>query len=322
MFTTIIVQPIFNLLVLVYALLPGHNFGLALIIFTVIIRLLLWPLVKRQLHQAKVMRLLQPEIRRIKKATKGNRSKESQMLMELYKERGINPIGTFPILIIQLIILIGLYSGLRRVIDNPHQLISFAYPGLQHLSWMKELAHNIHLFDNTLFGIVDLGKSALGSKGGGVYWPAMIIVLGSAVAQYYQAKQLMPTDENSRGLREILRQANKGEQADQAEINAAVGRSTRFLLPAMIFLFTVNIPSALSLYWLTGGVVAYIQQAIVLRRDEEEMEGEGGRKTKKDLERIPEAEVIETAQKKGAAGVAKADGASKSKKAKRRRQKK
>src|ERR1700744_3576800 len=113
MFTTLIVQPIFNLLVLVYAILPGHNFGLALIIFTVIVRMLLWPLVKRQLHQAKVMRTLQPEIRRIKKATKGDRSKESQMLMELYKERGINPIGTFPILIIQLIILIGLYSGLR-----------------------------------------------------------------------------------------------------------------------------------------------------------------------------------------------------------------
>src|SRR5882757_2048158 len=132
MFTTLIVQPIFNLLVLVYALLPGHNFGLALIIFTIIIRLLLWPLVRKQLHQARAMRKLQPEIKRIKKATKGNRQKESQMLMELYKERGINPIGTFPILIIQFIILIGLYSGLRKVIDDPHQLVSFAYPALQN----------------------------------------------------------------------------------------------------------------------------------------------------------------------------------------------
>ena len=72
---------------------------------------------------------MQPDIKRIKKAAKGDRQKESQMLMELYQERGINPIGTFPILIIQFIILIGLYSGLRRVIDNPHELISFAYPG-------------------------------------------------------------------------------------------------------------------------------------------------------------------------------------------------
>jgi YidC/Oxa1 family membrane protein insertase len=56
MFTTLIVQPLFNLLVFVYAILPGHNFGLALIIFTIIIRLLLWPLVKKQLHQAKAAR--------------------------------------------------------------------------------------------------------------------------------------------------------------------------------------------------------------------------------------------------------------------------
>src|SRR3954452_1983572 len=123
MFTTFIVQPIFNLLVLVYALLPGHNFGLALIIFTIIIRLLLWPVLKKQLHHAKAMRELQPEIRRVKLATKGNRQKESQMLMELYKERGINPFATFPTLILQLIILIGLYSGLRRLLNDPHTLV-------------------------------------------------------------------------------------------------------------------------------------------------------------------------------------------------------
>lgn len=290
MFTTIIVQPIFNLLVLIYALLPGHNFGLSLIVFTIIIRLILWPLVKKQLHQAKVMREMQPELKRIKQLTKGDRQKESAMLMELYKERGVNPLGAFPTLIVQFIVLIGLYSGLRRVIDNPHNLISFAYPSLQHLSWMQTLAHNIHRFDNTLFGVVDLSRSALSH---GVYWPAMVIVLGSAVAQYYQAKQLMPDNKDQRGLRTILKEAGSGKQADQSEVNAAVGRSTRFLLPAMIFLFTVNIPSALSLYWLTGGLVAFIQQAIVLNRDEEEMESLADKPATKDLKSIPEAEVVE-----------------------------
>src|SRR5580704_7355128 len=140
MFTTIIVQPLFNLLVLVYALLPGHNFGLALIIFTIIIRLLLWPLVKRQLHQARAMRKLQPEMKRIKAAAKGNKQKEQQLLMEMYKEQGINPLGTLPILIMQFIVLIGLYSGLRRVTVNPHNLVSFAYPALQHMAWMQALA--------------------------------------------------------------------------------------------------------------------------------------------------------------------------------------
>lgn len=289
MFTTLIVQPIFNLLVLIYALLPGHNFGLALIIFTIVIRLLLWPLVRKQLHQTKAMRALQPEMKRIKQATKGNRQKESQMTMELYKERGINPLGTFPILIVQFIVLIGLYSGLRRVIANSHNLVSFAYPALQHLSWMQHLAHNSHLFDNTLFGIVNLSRSAL--SGGHLYLPAMVIVLGSAIAQYYQSKQLLPDSGDKRSLRSIMRDAGKGNQAEQSEVNAAVGRSTRYLLPVMIFLFTVNIASALSLYWLVGGVVAFIQQSIVLRGDTAEMEAAAD-KPGKDLTAIPEAEVV------------------------------
>jgi YidC/Oxa1 family membrane protein insertase len=311
MFTTLIVQPLFNLLTLIYAVLPGHNFGLALIIFTVIIRLLLWPMVKKQLHQARAMRKLQPEIKKIKRATKGNRQKESQMLMELYKEKGINPIGTLPTLAIQLVVLIGLYSGLRKIIDDPHTLITFSYPFIQHLPWMKELAGNINLFDNTLFGVVDLGKAAL-PKGGGIYWPAMIIVLASAVAQFFQSKQLLPQDKDQRKLRDILKQANGGEAADQSEINAAVGRSTMYFLPVMIFFFTVSLASALSLYWLTSGVVAFIQQSIVLRRDEEEMES--GKPGGRDVAAIPEAEVITTSPTRTAA-------AKKAKKPKRKKRK-
>lgn len=289
MFTTLIVQPIFNLLVLIYALLPGHNFGLSLIIFTIVIRVLLWPLIKKQLHQAKAMRSLQPEIKKVKQAAKGNRQKESQLLMELYKERGINPFATFPTLIVQLIILIGLYSGLRRVISDPHNLVSFAYPSLQHLPWMRQLAHNIHRFDDTLFGIVNLGRSAVGPAG--LYLPAMVIVLGSAFAQYFQTKQLMPNDKEKRSLRSILKEASSGKQADQSEVNAAVMSSTRFLLPVMIFVFTVNLAAALSLYWLVGGIVAYIQQSIVLNKDEAEMETLSDKPTK-DVAAIPEAEII------------------------------
>ena len=108
MFTTLIVKPIFNLLVLIYALLPGHNFGLSIIIFTVLVRLLMWPLVKMQLHQAKAMRDLQPKLKEIKAATKGDKQKESLMMMELYKENGINPFGSIGLLIVQIPIFIGL----------------------------------------------------------------------------------------------------------------------------------------------------------------------------------------------------------------------
>ena len=271
MFTTIIVKPLFNLLVLIYGLIPGHNFGLAIILFTVLIRLLMWPLIKKQLHQAKLMRQLQPELKRIKKASGGNRQQESALLMELYKERGINPFSSIGLLLVQLPIFIGLYSGLHRIIDNPQAIVDFSYSWVHNLGWIQSLAQDIHRFDSSLFGIVDLSKSAL-PKAGGIYWPAMIIVLGSALMQYFQSKQLMPSPSEKRSLRKILSEASAGKKADQSEVNAAVGRSTRFLLPAMIFLITVNLASALSLYWLTSGLVAFIQQARILGKDEQEME--------------------------------------------------
>jgi YidC/Oxa1 family membrane protein insertase len=289
MFTTFIAQPIFNLLVFIYAILPGHNFGLAIILFTILIRLLLWPLVKKQLHQTKVMRKLQPELKRIKKETKGDRQKESAMTMELYKEHGFNPFGSIGILLLQLPILIALYSGLNKVVHDPHQLVNFAYPFLQDFSWMKHLATNIHAFDGSLFSVVDLTRPALGK--GGIYWPAMLLVLGSATIQYFQSSQLLPQNKDGRKLRDILRDAGEGRQADQSEVNAAIGRSTKFLLPAMIFLFTVNLASALSLYWLVGGLVAFIQQSIVLREDETEMEAIADAPGK-DVSKIPEAEVV------------------------------
>jgi len=270
-FQVIIVKPIFNLLVAIYAVLPGHNFGLALILFTIVIRLLMWPLVKKQLHQAKAMRHLQPEIKKIKAASKGNRQEESRMLMELYKEKDISPFGSIGTLVIQFIVLIGLYSGLRDVVAHPSVVISSSYSWLTSLSWMKQLAGNIHLFDATLIHSVNLTKSAL-KPSGGIYWPAMIIVVASAITQYYSSKQLLPTAKDSRSLKTILKDAGKGSKADQSEVSAAVGKTTRYFIPVMIFFFTVGLPSALSLYWFVGGLIAFLQQGYILRKDEEEME--------------------------------------------------
>jgi YidC/Oxa1 family membrane protein insertase len=270
MFNQFIVQPIFNLLAAIYALLPGHNLGMAIILFTILVRLLMWPLVKKQLHQVKLMRKVQPELKKIKKAAAGDKRKESMLMLELYKERGISPFGQIGVLLLQLPILFGLYLGLQRILKDPHEIVSFAYPFIQDMSWMKELAGNIHLFDATLFGVVDLTKSAFGPSG--VYWPALLIVLGSAVAQFFQAKQLAPNDKDARGLRAILSEAKHGKQADQAELNAAMSRSTRYILPVLVFLFTIHVASALSLYWLVSGLVAFVQQSIVLREDATEME--------------------------------------------------
>lgn len=292
LFNTFIVEPIFNLLVFIYAILPGHNFGVAIILFTIIVRFLMWPLVRKQLHQAKAMRELQPEIKRIKQAAKGNKQQESLMLMELYKEREINPFGSLGNLVIQAIVLIGLYSGLRRLVDNPHTILDLSYPWLRDFGWIKTLAADMSQFKPNLLGIVDLSKAAI-PPGGGIYLPAFVIVLGSAISQYFQSKQLMPQPKDGRKLRQILKEASAGKQTDQTEINAAIGRNTRFLIPVMIFVFTVGLPAALGLYWLSSGLVAYWQQSRILKQDETELEAVADKLPAKD---VIEGEVVSKKQ--------------------------
>jgi membrane protein insertase Oxa1/YidC/SpoIIIJ len=136
------------------------------------------------------------------------------------------------------------------------------------MPWISTLSHNIHRFDNSLLGMVDLSRKALGNNG--IYWPALLLVAASAVTQYVQSKQLMPQSKDARGLRQILREAGQGKQADQTEVNAAVGRGTLFLVPGMVFIFGLNFAAALPLYWLTSSLVAVLQQARILKEDTRE----------------------------------------------------
>ena len=68
MWESLIVEPILNCLSLIYALIPGHSFGLAIIVLTIIIRLAFWPIVKKQIRHSRALRDIQPEVRKIKKA--------------------------------------------------------------------------------------------------------------------------------------------------------------------------------------------------------------------------------------------------------------
>ncbi len=269
LFITFVEQPVFNLLQIIYALIPGHDLGLAIIIFTVIIRMMLWPLVKRQLHQAKAMRKLQPKLKEIKKASGGDRQKEARLQMELYKEHGVKPFATIGTLIIQIPIFIALYQSVNKLIKDPNILFTFSYDWVRDLSWIQTLSQDISKFDHTLFGFVDLSAKAFGTNG--VYVPALIVAILAAVMQYYQSKLMMLDNKDARKLSQILRDAAEGKQADQSEVSASVRRMMMYFLPFITFMFAVSVPSALSLYLLTSSAVGYLQQAYVLKQDEEEM---------------------------------------------------
>lgn len=268
-FTAFITRPIFNILILIIALLPGHNLGVAIIIFTILVRILLYPLLKKQLHHAMAMKKLQPEMRKIKKATKGNKQLESQMMMELYKEREINPFASIGIILAQLPILIGLYSALTKLIRDPDTIFTFTYGWVKNLPYIKDLAGNTGGFDETLVGLIDLTRSAIGPKG--LYLPALVIVVASVIVQYFQSKQLMMTDKNARSLRQVFKDSAAGKEVDQSEVQAATSRFTLYFIPIIVFVVSVSLPSALSLYWLVGGLVAWWQQTRILKQDTDEM---------------------------------------------------
>ena len=271
MFTTLIVQPIFNVLSLIYALIPGHDFGVAIILFTLLARFALYPLLKKQLKNTKAMRELQPELKKIKEAAKGNRQQESLMMMELYKEKEIKPLSQLGLMVLQIIVFIALFSGLNRVVNNPQQIVDFSYPVVQNTSWMKEIGADITKFDENFLGKIDLTRAAI-DEGKPLYWPALLLVLGSAVVQYLQIKQTMPVAKDSRKLKDILKDANAGKQADASEVNAAMSRNLMYFMPILIFVLSIGFPAALALYWFVGGLIAYAQQSYLLQQDEFAME--------------------------------------------------
>lgn len=272
MFKTLIVQPIFNVLVAIYALIPGHNFGLAIILFTVLARICLYPLLKKQLKNTKAMRDLQPDLKRIKKEANGNKQQESAMMMELYKEKEIKPLSQIGLLVVQLVVFLALFSGLNRVVKDPNTLLTFSYEPIRNLTHMKDLSADITKFDNTLLGAIDLSRPAY-DQAKGLYIPAFLMVLGSAIISFYQIRQTMPNDKDSRKLRDILKEANaKGEPADSSELNAAMMRNFTYFMPGFIFVLTIGFPAALALYWFVGGLIAYAQQTKLLQSDEYAMQ--------------------------------------------------
>lgn len=270
MFQTLVEQPIFNLLEVIYALIPGHDLGVAVIIFTAIIRLALWPLVRKQLHHARAMRKLAPELKKIKKAAHGDRQKEARLQMELYKEHEIKPFSTIGTLIIQIPIFIGLYQAVSKLIKDPNILQTFSYPWVHDLPWVRELAANPAHFDTMFLGLVDLARKGIESSGH-YYWPALILAAVSSAMQYFQSKQMMQDQKDARKLSVILKEAAAGKETDQAEVTAAVSRGMLYFLPFVTFVFAINLPAALSLYFFTSSAVGYLQQRRILSQDSDEM---------------------------------------------------
>lgn len=234
----------------------------------------MWPLIKKQLHQVKAMRKLQPELLRLKKKAKGNRQLEGMMMMELYKKHNVNPFRTIGVLLIQLPIFIGLYHVIQIFTLHRDELAKFTYWFLEQWQPVAHLIQYPDTFNQNLFGIVDLTKHAININTGEVSIFLIFLAVASGVLQYVSSKQTMPQQQTSekKGLRQLMAEAADGKQADQSEINAVVMQKMIKVLPVFMTFIMLTLPGAIALYYAVSTAVAVLQQHILLQRDEEEME--------------------------------------------------
>ena len=270
-FQLVVVQPIFNLLIGIYSLIPGGDFGVALIIFTILVRFAMWPLVKKQLHQTKAMQRMQPELARIKKATKGNKQLESVQMMELYKKHDISPFRSIGILFIQLPIFIALYQVIQIFTLHRDQLSQYTYGFMQQIGPIKDLIAHPENFNEKLLGFLDLTKQAITSNPFSVNAVLLVLAIGAAITQYIMAKQTAPKQNSKKRLRDIMKEASDGKQADQSEMNSVMMGSMTKFLPVMMFFIMINLPGAIALYYTVSNLVAVLQQQHILKDDVEEM---------------------------------------------------
>ena len=268
LFDVVIVKPIFNLLMAIYSLIP--DFGVSIIIFTVIVRFALWPLAKKQLHQAKAMRKMQPELTKIRQKYKNNKQAQSMAMLDLYKKHNIGPFRSIAILLIQLPILIGVYRVVQIFVMHQEDIGKFTYGFMEQIPAVHNLVQDPSLFNQNFLGFMDLTQHAISQQG--VVIGLILFAFFAALFQYLLSKQTAPSTDSKKRLRDVLAEAEQGKEADQAEVNAIVMRKMMKFMPVFLFLVMINLPGALALYMTTSNAVAYLQNKIILRQDEDELE--------------------------------------------------
>lgn len=243
-FDYFVYEPIYNLLVLVYNLIPFKDFGLAIIVVTIITKLLLIPLSRKQIESQKKMTELQPKIKALQNKHKDDKEKQSQALMALYKEHKANPFSGCLPMIVQLVFLIAIY----RVLFNISQADlwvegSILYNFVNNPGQINKLF--LSLID--LSTALDLGKLTLSEI------PKLALIVLAALSQYFQTKMLMYKQKEKQGFKE----------EDKSDFSQIFSKQMLYLGPLLTLFIGVKLPSGLALYWLVSTVFMIIQQYLL-----------------------------------------------------------
>jgi YidC/Oxa1 family membrane protein insertase len=225
-------QPMFNSLVMLYNYIPGHDFGIAIIVLTIIIRVILYPLSVKAVNSQRGLQKLQPQIQEVQKKYKDDREKQAKEILDLYKKEKINPFSGLFLAIIQLPILIALYQVFWNGL-NPKTLVvlySFVFnPG--------------HI--NSIFlHIIDLAK------------PNFILAVLAGITQYFQTKMMLPKNASS-----------MGKQGKEADFSQVMQKQMVYFFPVFTVIILINLPSALGLYWAVSGLFSIVQQYLIFKKN-------------------------------------------------------
>lgn len=322
----VVVRPIVNILFVIFNLV--HDFGLAIIIFTILVKLCMWPLTKKQLNQTKLLRKLQPELTQIKKNCKGNKQLESLQTMDLYKRYNVKPFASILTLIIQLPIFIAIFSAIR-VIATPlpqdnlsnraYSIVAYEGSEIKNLQdkqqvyldkinslsdeekknlteeQKKELEYDFH---PQLFGMIRLDVKASDALTGRFSWSALFILacaICASAVQYLATKQQMSSgkSEKKKKFRDLIKQVKEGKEIDDSDMSSITTSQMSIMMPLMMFFIMFNLNGALAFYYFLSNVITVIQQKVILGRVSKEIDDMTDRAVLKELRNIQEAEIIE-----------------------------
>jgi len=233
-FNSLIYRPLFNALVLLYQFLPGQDFGIAIIVLTILIKMLFYPLAAQAIKSQKALAELQSKVQEIQNNYKNDKGKQAKEIIALYQKEKINPFSGFLPLLIQLPILIGLFQIFMRGF-GPEQMI-YLYdftpnPGQANLSFL---------------GLLNLAK------------PNLLLAVLAGACQFFQTKMLTPLKKNGGG-----QSSNKKGRPDFSSI---MQKQMLYFLPVFTVFILWRLPSAIGLYWLVTSLFTIVQQRFIIKK--------------------------------------------------------
>ncbi|MDO4741767.1 MAG: membrane protein insertase YidC [Candidatus Saccharibacteria bacterium] len=314
----IMVRPIVNILFVIFNLV--HDFGFAIIIFTIIVKLVMLPLTIKQIRQNRLMRKLQPELTKIRKNCNGNKALESLQVTDLYKRYNFNPLISIVTLIIQLPVFIALFSAIKviatpTVTDNlmnrAYDIVAYEGSEIRKLeisqeAYLADLGNGEisaedkveYDFHPKLFGVINLEAKASDVVSPNRFSLSAVFILMISIAasfsQYFVARQQMPSNKTmkSKKFRDLIKEAKSGKEVDENDISNLTTSQMGKMMPMMMFVIMINLHGALAFYYFLSNIITIIQQKVIYAKIRDDMDDATDRAMTRELKKIQEAEVV------------------------------